>query len=897
MKSDPETTLRQPALASSTATLRQAGHPSSTGSIPMKTRRHSLPLTACALAAASFMLAACGGGDAEAPPAGPVAVADTTPPVVTITDSVSAATATGDVTFTFTFNEDVGTSFAADDITVVGGTKGTFTRIGGTSATLVVSPTPNAAGTIELSIAAGRFTDAAGNGNAATSSQQAYNTVVSVPETRLVSFDETTAPVLAGFGGAEDATVVADPTNAANKVAKVVKSATAELWAGVTVSICPNNAIVPLPFSAANKTMTARVWSPTAGTPVRLKVEDAADGTKSVETEATTTVASGWQTLSFNFANPAAGTAALNLATTYNKASIFFNFGTTGAAAGGAKSYYLDDLVFSGSTFTVACAGTGGGGGAGTAGTLSMDETPAPTLTGFGGAEDSTVVADPTNAANKVAKVVKSATAELWAGTTVSTLANAAIPTIGFSDTSKVITVRVWSPTAGTPVRLKVENAADGTKSVETEATTTVAGGWQTLSFNFANPAAGTAALNLATTYNKASIFFNFGTTGAAAGGAKSYYLDDLVFSGSTFTVACAGTGGGGGAGTAGTLSMDETPAPTLTGFGGAEDSTVVADPTNAANKVAKVVKSATAELWAGTTVSTLANAAIPTIGFSDTSKVITVRVWSPTAGTPVRLKVENAADGTKSVETEATTTVAGGWQTLSFNFANPAAGTAALNLATTYNKASIFFNFGTTGAAAGGAKTYYFEDLVYPVAAGTGGGSAGGSAVAGLPITFSAAGTTYALTGFGGAEDSSVQNDPADATNKVARVIKSATAELWAGTTVSTGANFSISALPFSATAKTMTVRVYAPAAGIPVRLKVENAADPTKSVETEASTTVANAWQTLSFNFGNAAAGTAALNLATTYNKASIFFNFGKTGAQGGGGTYYFDDVNFVP
>jgi len=713
MKSDPETTLRQPALASSTATLRQAGHPSSTGSIPMKTRRHSLPLTACALAAASFMLAACGGGDAEAPPAGPVAVADTTPPVVTITDSVSAATATGDVTFTFTFNEDVGTSFAADDITVVGGTKGTFTRIGGTSATLVVSPTPNAAGTIELSIAAGRFTDAAGNGNAATSSQQAYNTVVSVPETRLVSFDETTAPVLAGFGGAEDATVVADPTNAANKVAKVVKSATAELWAGVTVSICPNNAIVPLPFSAANKTMTARVWSPTAGTPVRLKVEDAADGTKSVETEATTTVASGWQTLSFNFANPAAGTAALNLATTYNKASIFFNFGTTGAAAGGAKSYYLDDLVFSGSTFTVACAGTGGGGGAGTAGTLSMDETPAPTLTGFGGAEDSTVVADPTNAANKVAKVVKSATAELWAGTTVSTLANAAIPTIGFSDTSKVITVRVWSPTAGTPVRLKVENAADGTKSVETEATTTVAGGWQTLSFNFANPAAGTAALNLATTYNKASIFFNFGTTGAAAGGAK----------------------------------------------------------------------------------------------------------------------------------------------------------------------------------------TYYFEDLVYPVAAGTGGGSAGGSAVAGLPITFSAAGTTYALTGFGGAEDSSVQNDPADATNKVARVIKSATAELWAGTTVSTGANFSISALPFSATAKTMTVRVYAPAAGIPVRLKVENAADPTKSVETEASTTVANAWQTLSFNFGNAAAGTAALNLATTYNKASIFFNFGKTGAQGGGGTYYFDDVNFVP
>jgi len=41
---------------------------------------------------------------------------------------------------------------------------------------------------------------------------------------------------------------------------------------------------------------------------------------------------------------------------------------------------------------------------------------------------------------------------------------------------------------------------------------------------------------------------------------------------------------------------------------------------------------------------------------------------------------------------------------------------------------------------------------------------------------------------------------------------------------------------------------------------------------------------------------AGTAALNLAYTYNKVSIFFDFGKTGAAGGGGTFYFDDVAFA-
>ncbi len=56
--------------------------------------------------------------------------------------------------------------------------------------------------------------------------------------------------------------------------------------------------------------------------------------------------------------------------------------------------------------------------------------------------------------------------------------------------------------------------------------------------------------------------------------------------------------------------------------------------------------------------------------------------------------------------------------------------------------------------------------------------------------ITFDNAALTYTLTGFGGAEDSTVVTDPTGGANKVAQVVKSATAELWAGTTVSTGDN-----------------------------------------------------------------------------------------------------------
>ena len=682
----------------------------------------------CAAAAAgalSLILAACGGGSGSAPPQPEAAVVPTGAPVVTITKSAADAVATGPVTFSFSFNRDVGTSFTAEDITVTGGTKGAFSRISGTSATLVVTPTADAAGTMVVSVPAGGVVDSVGNANAAASTEQAFNTVI---RTVLVNFSETPSPTLTGFGGSEDATVVNDPTDATNKVARVVKSATAEVWAGATVSICANQAVPTLPFTTTLTTLTARVWSPAAGVPVRMKVENASDPSKSVETEATTTAASTWQTLSFNFANPVAGTAAFNAATTYNKVSVFFNFGTGGAATG-ARTYFLDDLAFRGSSFTAACPATGGG----TTTTITMDESPAPALTGFGGAEDSTIANDPAGGTNKVAKVVKSATAELWAGTTVSNLANQAIAPIAFTASNQVVTVRVWSPTANIPVRLKVENAADGTKSVETEARTTVANAWQTLSFNFATPAAGTAALNLATVYNKASIFFDFGTTGAAAGGARTYYFENIVYP----------TPGSGSSSANNVIDMESTPAPALTGFGGAEDSTVAADPAGGANKVAKVIKSATAELWAGTTVSNLANQAIAPIAFTASNQVVTVRVWSPTANIPVRLKVENAADGTKSVETEARTTVANAWQTLSFNFATPAAGTAALNLATVYNKASIFFDFGTTGAAAGGARTYYFDDVTYPAAASSGGATG--------PVTFASGYTQGGATAQGG--------------------------------------------------------------------------------------------------------------------------------------------------
>jgi hypothetical protein len=644
------------------------------------------------LLAATALLAACGGGSSDG---------DMTPPTVVITDSEPGATATGDVTFNFTFSEDVGTSFTAASVTVTGGTKGAFTRTSATFYTLVVSPTPATAGTINVSVAAGAFTDLAGNGNTAVASaSQAYDlttgglTQMSLP----VTFDSATVSYgLLGFGGAEDSTIVADPTDATNTVAQVVKSATAEVWAGTTLTEDGTLGFASaIPFDAANTRMTVRVWSPDAGIQVRLKVEDHTNAGVSVETEATTTAASAWETLTFDFANAAPGTAALVLTNTYDKASIFFNFGVAGATAG-AKTYYFDDVVFIGG------GGTGGGGG-GAFATVTFDD-PAVTyaLVDFGG-NASSIVADPTNAANTVAQVVKTATAELWAGTTVVTGANDTVGTMPFDAANTRMTVKVWSPDAGIPVRLKVETAGDPTRSCETEATTTVAGAWETLTFDFATPAAGTAALNFAFTYDKASVFFNFGTTGATAG-AKTYYFDDLIFIG--------GTGGGGGGGaTFSPITFDDAAVTyTLTDFEGATGGAVVADPAGGGNMVAKAVKPVGAQPWAGTTISTGPNQSVGKIPLTAAQTSMTVRVYAPAAGIRVALKVEDAADPTKTCETDAFTTVANGWETLTFNFANPVTGTNPYNPASNFDKVSVFFDYQVPPTV---ERTFYYDDVAF---------------------------------------------------------------------------------------------------------------------------------------------------------------------------------------
>lgn len=81
----------------------------------------------------------------------------------------------------------------------------------------------------------------------------------------------------------------------------------------------------------------------------------------------------------------------------------------------------------------------------------------------------------------------------------------------------------------------------------------------------------------------------------------------------------------------------------------------------------------------------------------------------------PVLLKIESATNSAVFVETLVDSTVAGAWETLTFDFANPMPNLLGLDDAMTYDKISIIPDFSCGGASAAvGDETFYVDDIRY---------------------------------------------------------------------------------------------------------------------------------------------------------------------------------------
>jgi hypothetical protein len=299
----------------------------------------------------------------------------------------------------------------------------------------------------------------------------------------------------------------------------------------------------------------------------------------------------------------------------------------------------------------------------------------------------------------------------------------------------------------------------------------------------------------------------------------------------------------------------------------------------NTSSKVVRIVKNG-GQSWAGSKQLMERN-----IDFS-TKKGFTMDVYSPKIGTKVLLKLENETNNGINFEANSVTTKANSWETLTFNC-------STINTANTYKYVVVIFDLGTIGDGSANS-TYYFDNInqstivVPPLSNLT---------QISLPVTFDSTTIDYTVVDFGG-NSSALVVDPAGGNNKVIKTIKGN--ETWSGTTIGRSSTpgvvtdgFSAAIATNAAIAPKLTVRVYSPSAGIYVRLKIEDKLDVTHTCETEAITTVANGWETLTFNFANFATrggATEAFHTNYTYNKASIFFNFGNATP---GGIYYWDDI----
>ena len=448
------------------------------------------------------------------------------------------------------------------------------------------------------------------------------------------------------------------------------------------------------------------------------------------------------------------------------------------------------------------------------------------------------------NASNTVGKMVKNAP-EVYGGSTIPL----GVP-INFS-ANKIFRMKVYSPRANAKVLLKVENLTDGSISAEREVTVGAANTWTDMAFDF-------STIDATKSYQKITLIFDLGTVGNGSANF-TYYFDDIR---QTNTLPSNLL----------TLPVTfEDPAVVYNtiDFGG-NATTDALDPTDNTNHVKSTVKTSGAETWAGTTLGSGLSSPVP---FSAVNKKMSVRVYSPAAGLPIRLKLEDKTNNTHTVETQTLTTVANAWETIIFDFGNVATGTGTLNLSYNFDLPSIFFNFGTAGTG----QTFKWDDMKFIT---------GAAATLGLPLDFESGTLNYAFSDFEGGVVTIINNPQSSGINtsaKVAKMVKNA------GQTY--GGSFLTLAAPIDfSTLKTMKMKVYSPRVGAKVLLKVENLTNGAIGFEKEVLTTVANGWEELTFNYST-------INTANSYQKVVLIFDNGTMGDGSANFTWLFDDIRQLP
>lgn len=179
-----------------------------------------------------------------------------------------------------------------------------------------------------------------------------------------------------------------------------------------------------------------------------------------------------------------------------------------------------------------------------------------------------------------------------------------------------------------------------------------------------------------------------------------------------------------------------------------------------------------------------------------------------------------------------------------------------------------------------GTAGSTIYLDNIYFYKAGS--GSTGGLE---LPLDFESTALDYAFTNFDGGAVAIIANPQSSGINtsaKVGRMIKNS-GQPWGGSFIALD-----NAIDFT-TNKTFKMKVYSPRVGAKVLLKVENKDDGGINFEKEVTTSLANQWEELTFDYSG-------INTANTYHKIVLIFDLGTVGDGSANFTFLFDDIKLM-
>lgn len=463
-------------------------------------------------------------------------------------------------------------------------------------------------------------------------------------------------------------------------------------------------------------------------------------------------------------------------------------------------------------------------------------------ITDFDGGE-LTIIDNPQsggiNTSAKVGQMIKGA-GQTWGGSYI-TLDNP----IDFS-AGKTFKMKVFSPRVDAKVLLKVENLDNNTISFLKEVLTTVANEWEELTFDY-------SIIDDSKSYQKVVLIFDNGTAGDGSAN-YTFLVDDIRLVNESSGMEAP------------TLPLDfeaENVDYTFTDFSGGEV-TVIDNPQSSgidtSATVGQMVKKA-GDPWGGSWIALKSP-----IDFS-AGKIFKMKVFSPRVDVAVTLKVENISDGGIFLEVVDSITVANEWEELTFDF-------SIIDDTKSYQKITLIFENGTVGDGSADF-TFLFDDIMQ---------TTGESTVEAptLPIDFEASNVDYSFTDFDGGTVTIIDNPQSSGINTsatVGQMVKNS-GQPWGGAWIALK-----NPIDFSA-GKTLKMKVFSPRADVAVTLKVENISTGSIAVEKVDSTTVANEWEELSFDFST-------IDPAQSYQKVVLIFENGTMGDGSADYTFLFDDI----